>query len=800
MADRAPQAPIALPPIASPRTALVYLHAQSGGDFFADVPFTWAAGELRAMGWTAEVWHVWLERDRPDVSRHRLDALVEALRAGGHHLVVFEHLWQPELLGRLQRELGALVCLTGAFDEGGTARVDFRLAHFDNHRQPLLDLVGALATGGDLRQIANLRIHLAHMAQPAWSLLAPQPHPATPDALRPFCPVTDARHIGVAMDAQGEAPPVRKTLDTNKGCPFADDVADNPAFAGVALDAPDLRRKGCAFCPMGGDYRALPWRETVRTHLDQVAWYQQSLPQLDEVVLRDQHALRYLPELIEGALSRGLRPFGVLVPGRGDAILRFGEQMARAAALAEGTGMWFCIYLVGFESFSQAQLDLYNKGVRVAEYAEALRQMRALHARHPDGFRLYAYAAASFVLFNPWTQIEDLAQTADFCTEHAVGAMAHGMLRSRLRLYPELPLYWKARADGLLRDGSAPADRGAAFAGYGAEAPWLYRDGRLAVIEALLLALAPHVRPDEEVGLLRAVLRWGRRALPQPLAASAAPDPAQQAMTAALAAEVIALRALWRPESVQPGPSGSAAARPDPRIPAPAAIERALAQRRQRAHAAVQARAERVVLLGQGCNNRCQSCVAGHAQHDVDLPRLLAQVERAARTHGEVAIAGREPTLIAGLPRLLRGAVRAGARRVELLSNGRALAGGGVCARLQAAGLSHVVLKRHRLGDGDEDAYTQAPGAGAQLWQALVNLRAESPKVAVSLLLIATAAGHQELAALVHRGADLGVRGVQLRVPAAELDLGRTAAMAHSLREARGTAEERGLFFGIEGF
>ena len=30
-----------------PRTAFVYLHAQAGPDYFADVPYAWTAGELR---------------------------------------------------------------------------------------------------------------------------------------------------------------------------------------------------------------------------------------------------------------------------------------------------------------------------------------------------------------------------------------------------------------------------------------------------------------------------------------------------------------------------------------------------------------------------------------------------------------------------------------------------------------------------------------------------------------------------------------------------------------------------------
>ena len=772
--------PLRLPAMAEPKVAFVYLHAQAGPDFFADVPFTWTAGELRQLGLHADVLQVWFERDRPEHGAELVEALMVRLGAGGYDLVVFEHLWLPELIGRIQRELGALVCETDVFAVHPGQRVDFLLRHFLTNRQPLIELVQTLARGGDLLAVPNLVVHLQQMPQPLPSRPPARSHPEQADALRPFCPITDAITIGVPMDEQGQLPPVRKALDTNSGCPFSADVRANPAYDGVDLNAAGISLHGCAFCPMGADYIALPAARTVGVHLDQVQWYQRHLDRLDEVVLRDQHAIRYLPALISGALERGLKPFGILVPGRGDAILRYGEQMAEAARLAGESGFWFTIYLVGFESFSQPQLDLYNKGVTVAQYAEALTKMRALSETFPASFRVTAYAASSFILFNPWTTVADLLANVIFCREQAVHTLARGLSTTRLRLYPNLPLYWKARKDGLLRSDEPPVDRGAAWSGYSAEAAWAYADGRIAIIEAATRRLQALVRPTETVGALAAVLRWAERRLPNPLPPAQEESAAMAAEQVEMFAHVAELRALWR------SPSAPQAAAPS-------------AEQRMAEAAPVRRRQDRTVLLGAGCNNHCRNCVGEHGRYETDLDRLKLRVTEAA-SEGRLVLAGREPTLLPGLTALIRHARRSGATAVELLSNGRMLAAPGNPRRLVRAGLTDLLLKRHRLADADEDAITGVEGSGAQMWQAAIRLSNEVPGTGWSMLLVPVAEGLAELPALVDRAAKLGAQAVRIQVLAAELELDRASTWRVAIDAARARATAHRLRCAVEGF
>jgi len=736
--------------------AALVLHAQQGDDFFGDTSEARVVAAVRAHGIAADLVHLYYPRGDEDgcaavdadLLRWVADQRVEVALVG--------QVWRETLLEGLHAA-GCLVIGTDPNGQWQAARPNVLLAHFPRHRAPLLGVLRALRDGGALLELPNVAV--ADATGYVASRVAAAPDPADAELAEPFAACADAMVFGQPRNRDGSAPLLRKTLDTNVGCPFADDAARNPAFAGLDLDQPGLARKGCAFCPMGGDYRALPVAQTVAAHVEQLRYWQDHLAEpLDEAVLRDQSALRYLPQLVQACQSAGLRPLGLLVPGRGDAILRFGPQLRQAAALCGDSGWWFTIHLVGFESFSQAQLDLYNKGVTVEAYAEALRQMRALHREFPLGFRLYAHGASSFILFNPWTTLDDLDATAQFCDEHAVGDLAHGLTLSRLRLYPNLPLYWKARAEGLLVADAPAADRGAAFAGYSAEAAWRYLHPEIAAVESVQRALADRVQPNEGVGLLRAVVRWARGRF--------GPDaaPWTDAEAAALVADWSALQALWRSAA----PTGTH--REDRRA--------------------------RTVVAGRTCNNRCRTCTAGHAEYEDRPDHLRPGVQAAAQT-GHVVFSGREPTLFPQFLAHVRGAAKAGATRIEALTNARALSSTGAAARLRAAGLTELGVKRHRLTDRDEDDITRSPGSGVQNREAMMQLRAAG--VPWTLHWIVVREGLGELREVPAWARAHGARAIAVRVLAGEVELGNLAGWRQAIEGLGAAAQAVGIAVGVEG-
>ncbi len=785
------------PPRPQLRALILVLHAQEGGDFFGDTRLALSGGDLQRAGIAAQLVHVHYRRGAGG------DAATQAYNAGldaqvaqlvdAQTLVVVDQAWREPLLLDLQQR-GALLVATDADALWQTVQADAAIAHYATYRKPLTDLAMAVRDGGTQVPLINTALRPGPDQPLQWPD-EEQPYPAEPEARLPFAPLTSSTTLGTPRDLDGKLPPRRRTLEVSTGCPFAAEVATNPLFA--ATDAPEgSANNGCSFCFMGGDYRSPPVAESVRLQVDQLRYWQDHGADLQEAVLRDQSALRYLPQLIEACQRAGLKPLGLLVPGRGDAILRWGKELRRAAELCQGSGWWFTLHLIGFESFSQDQLDLYNKGVSVADYASALRQMRDLHRSYPEGFALYAYGASSFILFNPWTRLQDLWQTAQFCEDEALGELARGLTLTRLRLYPNLPLYWKAKREGLL-DPGADTSRGGAFAGYSREAGWRYGEWRVAAVELVQALLAPHVRPEEAVGLLRSVLTWVEQRWPQPLtdlgmSAEAAEEFQALAATEAarLAQQLAALQALWR--SPAEGLHGQGA---------PALLGEGSSARADIAAAASAGGQQRTVAVGRHCNNHCQTCVGHHAELADDVPLVAAQISRAAATRA-VVLTGREPTLLPALIQHLREARRQGARQVELLTNGRLLATPGAAARLLGAGATRLTVKRHRLADADEDAYTQAAGAGSQGSQGLTQAASAELQrggLRCAVLLLPVRQAWHELPGLVDWAVERGASEVRVQVLAGELPLGDLENALQSLRDAAQRAGRHGLRWAVDG-
>ncbi len=744
----------------APRPALhvaaLVLHAQQGDDFFGDTSEARVIAAVRAAGIAADLVHVYYPRGDDSGCTELEAALLRWITEHHVDVVVVGQVWRESLLAGLHGA-GCLVVGTDPNGQWQSNRPDLLLAHFPRHRSPLVQLLLALREGCDLADLTNVAV--ADGDRYAAARVAPAPDPDETELAQPFAACADAVVFGQPRNRDGTVPLRRKTLDTNVGCPFADDAARNPAFAEVDLSAPNLAHKGCAFCPMGGDYRALPVAQTVAAHVAQLRYWQDHLAEpLDEAVLRDQSALRYLPQLVQACKAAGLRPLGLLVPGRGDAILRYGPQLRQAAEACADSGWWFTIHLVGFESFSQPQLDLYNKGVTVAQYTEALQQMRALHREFPQAFRLYAHGASSFILFNPWTTLDDLDATARFCADNAVGELAHGLTLSRLRLYPNLPLYWKARADGLLVNDAPAADRGAAFAGYSAEANWRYLHPAVAAVETVQRALADRIAPSEGVGLLHAVVRWARTRFGPD--APAWSDGEQRA----LLDQWDALQALWRPGSAPVGRT--------------------------------ELRRARTVVAGRTCNNHCRTCTADHAEYE-DRPDHLQPLVLGAAQTGQLVFAGREPTLLPQFLGHVRRAAKAGASRIEAISNARALSTAGAGQRLRAAGLTDLGVKRHRVADRDEDEITRSPGSGVQNREAMMQLRAAG--VPWTLHWIVVREGLAELDELPAWARAHGARAIAVRVLAGEIEVGNLPGWLRALQTLRAASEQVGLQVEIAG-
>ncbi len=310
--------------------------------------------------------------------------------------------------------------------------------------------------------------------------------------------------ITVGQHAKPDRPAV---VHGSAGCAFSLDVRENPRFADVKFPDAKVVYRGCSFCASGGVPRR-PAGETLRSVLEQLDHILATEPETSRVQINDQNPFPYLVSFVERAGERATRPLEILIETRADWFLGAVPVMERALQAAERTGHRILLFLVGLENLSQRELELYNKGATVAQNEEAVRACRRLKSAYPKGYST-TKAAFGFILYNPWTELSDLVANADAVERIKLDEFRGQIARSKLRLYPDTALFYKAQQDGLIAE-RFPYDAmdSSRRYGYEAEVPWRFMhpatDRAYGVHDTVQRVLGKH----DEMPMLREIARF----------------------------------------------------------------------------------------------------------------------------------------------------------------------------------------------------------------------------------------------------------------------------------------------------
>jgi hypothetical protein len=300
-------------------------------------------------------------------------------------------------------------------------------------------------------------------------------------------------------------PPVRTfSVVGNNGCPYQSDARENPLYAGTQI--PQQFGRGCAFCTTGNQYEGRPNPETAAAVLEQIRYVRANAPELQLLVLKDQNPFGYLTEVVEGCEREGVSDFTLLLETRAEWFLRNAKRFDRALAVARQINVRIAPFLVGIENFSQAELDRFNKGINVATNIEFLETLWRWREEYGNALDL-SHAAFGFILFSPWTTMQDLAANLEGIRRTQFDRLRGSILLSRARLYPDTALYYLAERDGLLADDFASeSDNASRRYGYYPSRPWKHAHPDVAHFATLATELAERNGSRDMVNLFQALL------------------------------------------------------------------------------------------------------------------------------------------------------------------------------------------------------------------------------------------------------------------------------------------------------
>ncbi len=469
----------------TPSLAILSVHSHGDRSFLDDRELAVVSGELSAAGVRNDL-VVAVLADEADAAFERL---VEVLR--GYDVIVYERVWSVELVAALRDRLPDRVFVSCE----GEHRIEDPPADYVCSGDLVASLVAlsAVLRAEEVSLVPGTRFRDGGH----WQLV---PGRRSPPLKRPFRP-----NLSPVL-VNPEALPELRTFAVlgNAGCPYQADARDNPLYAGVRLPV-DMGR-GCAFCTTGNRYEGAAQSETLASVLEQIRVLRSEAPHIEHLVLKDQNPFGYLEQLLSACAGESIAPFTLLLETRADWFLRARERLERALRIAARAGYRIAPYLVGVESFAQAELDRMNKGVSAETNVEFLDLLWSLSQRHPKTLDL-SVSSFGFILWTPWTTPEDLKQNLEGIRRTRLSELRGQLLLSRARLYPDTALYYLAERDGLLAESwETGGDDPSARYGYFPGQPWRFQNEDTARLWRLTVAAWEQSQGRDEVELFERVL------------------------------------------------------------------------------------------------------------------------------------------------------------------------------------------------------------------------------------------------------------------------------------------------------
>jgi hypothetical protein len=436
---------------------------------------------------------IWLKAFMLDDEVEAFDALEAQLNAQGPwDLLVIERLWSRGLLQRLTRAAGdPPVVMSPWMPPPAWEEITYRIA--PPSRAALKRLVEQLVSG---RPAEAPNLH-TRSSSGEWT----PPVETHPLAIREqfSLPVHFAYDAVTIFGLPAEEVSKTRYLMLNMGCPYRSASNSSDFLDDLEFSTP-WGSAGCTFCNVG-PYEA-------QTASDRAALIETQLRALamhgtyERLVVIDEFVFRDLDVLAEALLAYAPPGVEVMVRARVDYLDTYQDVLIRALELLAEHGS-ITPYLVGFENFSDDELRRYNKGQSAAQTLSAAQALIALSKRWPN---LNLSPSQGFILFGPWTTLEDLKRNAEALGHTDFRALRGGITRSKLRLNPDAALVAKAKSDGLLIETHRRHDEdNAAATGYQAELPYRFADIRTERVWALLNG-PQAVRGDSELARLRAAI------------------------------------------------------------------------------------------------------------------------------------------------------------------------------------------------------------------------------------------------------------------------------------------------------
>jgi len=355
----------------------------------------------------------------------------------------------------------------GFLDTFLKSRIDF--AVIGAGRQSFLGLVKALKNKSDISIIPNLFFKTRKNNRTYIDYSGKNLNFDLKRELFPYRPFLAWKYIGFTRrDKVGDPP----TISAEFGCPYRsrrlNHAYDNLPAAMPSRDTfsaearkrivdlfKERMRGGCSFCTCPGTHVFLPVKETVDCLIEQARFLQKTYG-FKSFVIGSENPFRFIEQLVHKMEKENITIEILALRSRVDWVNANKKTLLKIVGLAKKHNFVISLQQLGFESFIQSDLDVYNKGYRVTENHKAVELIRKLKKIAPRNFQDGGHG---FIGINPWITMRDLKKYRESAGNmQFLFDLFH--FGNGLILYDScLPIYQKLKKDGLLIEHKTDLDR-----------------------------------------------------------------------------------------------------------------------------------------------------------------------------------------------------------------------------------------------------------------------------------------------------------------------------------------------------
>ncbi|MBM4386358.1 MAG: hypothetical protein FJ088_01385 [Deltaproteobacteria bacterium] len=296
-------------------------------------------------------------------------------------------------------------------------------------------------------------------------------------------------------------------------CEYRKSIGTNPYYDEVDLSGA-LFRHGCAFCYntalKSAPYSRDPF-ELLFLQLDRFLAASGDYPEPRRFMILGSPIIHRIEEFFDRLIVKRFPPGTFLISCRVNELCDYGDEIERVLSKIEKSGHSLHIWNIAVENFSRAERERLNKNIDDRTISRAYRFVKKWSDAYPDVFGFRQHGGFSFILFTPWTTIEDLEINLKRAKRYGV-EWGWRFLKSKLQLLPGYPISLLAEHDGLTVDSyrDLPYDAGVIQSWQVKDLPWKYRHQEIGVIYNIIcrIVLLPDERPPEDDTRYRMVQDW----------------------------------------------------------------------------------------------------------------------------------------------------------------------------------------------------------------------------------------------------------------------------------------------------